>query len=61
MDTLKKADKKMAKSTGSRGGSKGGNRGAGKSGSRGNAGLPSKTGNVSGRGRYNAPAKGKSK
>ena len=51
----------MAKSTGSRGGTKGGNRGAGKSGSRGSAGLPSTTGNPSGKGRDNAPPKGESK
>lgn len=51
----------MAKPTGNRGGSKGSNRGAGKSGNRGNAGLPSKTGNPSGKGRDNATPKGKSK
>ena len=53
----------MAKSTGNRGGSKGGNRGAGKSGNRGKGpgGWPSKTGNLSGGNRNNAPPKGKSK
>ena len=61
MDTIKKGGKKIAKSSGSRGSSKGGSRGAGKSGSRGSAGLPSKTGNPSGKGRDNATPKGKSK
>ena len=53
----------MAKSTGSRGGSKSGNRGAGKGGNRGKGpgGWPSTTGKVSGKGRNNAPPKGKSK
>ncbi len=51
----------MAKSRGNRG-SRGGNRGGGQ-GRGGNsgqgAGLPSKTSNPSGRGRYNAPPKRK--
>lgn len=49
----------MAKSSGSRGGGKGGHQGGGKGGSRGGAGWPAKTGNLSGKGRDNAPAKGK--
>lgn len=48
----------MAKSSGSRGG-KGGHQGGGKGGSRGGAGWPAKTGNLSGKGRDNAPTKGK--
>ena len=58
----------MAKSSGNRGGSRGGNRGGGTGGNRGGgqggrggqgAGWPSRTGNLSGGGRTNAPSKHK--
>ena len=49
----------MAKSTSNRGGSKGSSRSGSRGGKVENA--PSKTGNPSGRGRGNAPPKGKSK
>lgn len=50
----------MAKSSGNRGGGKAGNRGGGNRGGGGQgAGWPAKTGNKSGRGRYNAPPKRK--
>ena len=53
----------MAKSTGNRGGGKSGSQSTSKGGSRGKGpgGWPSKTGNVSGKGKDNAPPKGKSK
>ena len=50
----KKGGDNMTKSTCSKGGGKGG----GKSGSGGKAGWPAKTGNLSGKGRDNAPARG---
>ena len=60
MDTNEKGGDIMAKSRINRGGGKAGNRGGGNRGGGGQgAGLPSKTGKPSGRGRYNAPPKRK--
>ena len=52
----------MPKSSGRRGGAKGGQRGGSKGGNQksgGGGGWPAKTGNLSGKGRINAPSKGK--
>ena len=51
----------MAKAMGNKSGGKSGSQSTGKSGSRGSGGFPSKTGNLSGRGRDNAPPKSKGK